>query len=135
MREIEYKAWNKLDKKMVDLAAITPLALSDSMNTQLALKGMSGLFFPFSKDIELLEYTTKKDKNGKKIYEGGIIRYVVDGMEGAKYTYVGVVMWNEDWACWDIVSDRIHEFDWVKIERNGIELIGTIQENPELVKP
>ena len=73
-REIKFRAWNKEDKIMVDLQKITPLALNDMMNTQLNLQGRSGLFIPFFKELELMQYTGLKDRNGKEIYEGDIIR-------------------------------------------------------------
>ncbi len=49
MREIKFRAWNESDSKMVDLQKVTPLALSESMNSQLAMQGKSGLFIPFFK--------------------------------------------------------------------------------------
>ena len=73
-REIKFRAWNKEDKIMVDLQKITPLALNDMMNTQLNLQGRSGLFIPFFKELELMQYTGLKDRNGlTEIYEGDII--------------------------------------------------------------
>jgi uncharacterized phage protein (TIGR01671 family) len=79
VREIKFRAWNPETRLMVDLQKITPLALSDSMNSQLAMMGMSGLFLPFKYDWPLMQYTGLHDKNGKEIYEGDIINLIPDG--------------------------------------------------------
>lgn len=72
MREIKFRAWN--GKEIVDLQAITPLALDDNMNNQLAMRGESGLFIPFSDEIKLMQYTGLKDMNGvAEVYECDII--------------------------------------------------------------
>jgi len=138
MRTIKFRAWNKSTKIMVDLLKITPLALSDSMNTQLELQGMSGLFIPFSKEFELLQFTGLLDKNGKEIYEGDIMS---DNC-GNKFTVIF-----SDKLVWD-GSGSEHSgfyFNYYPDEDGYIDMdfhttpleyhiIGNIFENPELIE-
>lgn len=72
-REIKFRAWNKEIGKMVDLQAITPLALDATMNSQLALKGGYGIFIPILEELDIMQYTGLKDTQGKEIYEGDIL--------------------------------------------------------------
>ena len=53
MREIKFRAFNEDDCKMIDLQAITPLALDSNMNTQLSLQGGGGLFIPFLPNLKI----------------------------------------------------------------------------------
>lgn len=123
-REIKFRAWN--EGKMVDLLAITPLALDANMNTQLALKGMSGLFLPFGGSIELMQFTGLKDKNGKEIYEGDIVSHSMND-----YTIPlsvvsfkdGMFVFSDD----EDTTELIESLDYC-------EVIGNIYENPELIQ-
>lgn len=78
----------------------------------------------FQKDIldinTLSQFTGLKDKNGKEIYEGDIIRY---GRNKPKV----VEMINERWI--PFCSGDEHGYHW-----NMIEVIGNIYENPELME-
>ena len=132
MREIKFRAWNESICEMVDLHKITPLALSDTMNTQLAIQNMDGLFIPFSSQFDLMQYTGLKDKNGKEIYEGDIVNhprrvFIIDFgryLDGHGLSHSGFFM------------KVINETD--SNTRTGLdgslEVIGNIHENPELLK-
>jgi len=78
-------------------------------------------------EIIIQQYTGLKDKNGKEIYEGDIIKY-----DGLTHGYLNYVSWKEE-VKWD--KSRIY---CSKINRNldelhAIEVIGNIFENPELL--
>ena len=73
MREIKFRAWNKEAKIMIDLYEITPLALSDMMSTQLHMQNGTGLFIPFIKQLEIMQFTGLSDRNNINIYENDIV--------------------------------------------------------------
>lgn len=84
------------------------------------------------------QYTGLIDKNGKKIFEGDIIKYKnTDGIKfnGVALTVIGKVVYNEKNASFAISGkDEIgaKHYDYFPIK--NIEVIGNIHDNPELLK-
>ena len=84
------------------------------------------------------QYTGLTDKNGKKIFEGDIIKYKnTDGIKfnGVALTVIGKVVYNEKNASFAISGkDEIgaKHYDYFPIK--NIEVIGNIHDNPELMK-
>ena len=86
------------------------------------------------------QYTGLKDKNGKKIFEGDIVRLTDEHNE---MEWTAVVVFgnpNGDYS-WGWQLNDIEEFDgnkdillWVDMEESGAycEIIGNIYDNPEL---
>ncbi len=130
MRDIKFRGWNKTDKKMIDMQKITPLALDDNMNTQLAARGESGLFLLFSDEVELMQYTGLKDFNGIEIYEGDIL----DEKYKWKVEYKNDVFWGVAGLAECINSGMLYSLLQSR-ERAGcpMEIIGNIYENENLL--
>ena len=85
------------------------------------------------------QYTGLKDKNGKKIFEGDIVRYP-DCVLYAEYNggcNEGVVDWCEETMCFYFTnrwSAEMEDFDVVERKMIDVEVIGDIHDNPELLK-
>ena len=77
-------------------------------------------------DLELLQYTGLKDKNGKEIYEGDIVR--LDHWSPKEY----IVEFNRGAFCFKHNKDDASYNDCKYLEK--CEVIGNIHENPELLK-
>jgi uncharacterized phage protein (TIGR01671 family) len=120
MREIKFRAWNKEAEVMHNWDEIGKVLHAKYFDDWIAEGG-----------IELMQYTGLKDKNGKEIYEGDVIR----GEDPLDYflkdiTQV-VVEWLECGAWYPFACDHDYE-PYPKPEH--CEVIGNIYENPELLK-
>jgi len=123
MREIKFRAWDKVNKQMCyDLST-----LSFSHEGYELTAG----YYPEKGDyyeLELLQFTGLKDKHGKHIYEGDIVRGL---------SKVGEVKFLETWSQWWVITNQDDSsFSLVKIPNHPeiYEVIGNIYENPNLLE-
>ncbi len=81
---------------------------------------------------KLMQYTGLKDKHGKEIYEGDVIKhdYYYDyGQSGEYKSFTKCVTW-DDIYCGFKPMYATGEYS---LPRNSIEVVGNIYENPELL--
>lgn len=126
MREIKFRAWLKEDKKMVNVEtmdftdkSIQYLKKSEIINAYI-LKRES------FDDVELMQYTGVKDKNGKEIYEGDIV-ILNDAEEEnrciVKYKYGSYILIDGD------LRENLSN-----VEDRFLEVVGNIYQNKNLLK-
>lgn len=142
MREIEFRAWLKKDKKMVEVKSI-------HFGTKKIIYGYSENSHSYGNvsckfdDCELMQYTGLKDKNGTKIFEGDIVKLVENNH---KYEWTAIVEFGNPngyytWG-WQLnpitknVECNLDILCWIDMDDVGVscEVIGNIHDNPELLQ-
>lgn len=79
------------------------------------------------------QYTGLCDRDGKKIFEGDIVRYVEGDIGGSEGTYIGAICFEPEKAGFAIKRDDYRAF-FVNSWLIDIEVIGNIYDNPELMR-
>ena len=113
MREIKFRVWHPFHGMMKpqDIFQMTSFKYDNG-------DGSKTLEKYYEPDVTFLQYTGLKDKNGKEIYEGDIVRSDV-------YETRGEVKWSyEHWSPFEYFMSLVEE---------DFEVIGNIYENPELL--
>lgn len=88
------------------------------------------LVLPYpQEDYVLMQYTGLKDKNGKEIYEGDIVK----GSAYGKEIYTGVVEFYDASFVMRIDGNKGY-YRLNKMTFQELEVVGNIYENPELLK-
>lgn len=120
MREIKFRAWH-IEKKM--MFSVRDWHWDNHDGWEIELSCLSEYFG--SAQVIPMQFTGLKDKNGKEIYEGDIVKryYEDDDFE------IGKILFDESsagfvWKC--------EKFP-VGINTEHSEVIGNIYENPELL--
>ena len=139
-REIKFRAWDKCFSKMIYEFTEDGYHV-DMQEGCLAVGSYDGNYDWF--ELELMQYTGLKDKNGKDIYEGDIVHISKDGQVwSVEYdeTEARFIVYNQ------LNSNRSFDFDYyqeypdcpiVEICTANVfypEVIGNIYENSELLK-
>ena len=122
MREIKFRAWDKIAKMFVQVSWAFDI-------------DNSGSIYPCKTtpetDLVLLQYTGLHDKNGVEIYEGDIVKFW--DKEQSPIFFKGgcfCVKLEVEWAVFGIKTELHYLIEIVE----QCEVIGNIYESPELLK-
>jgi len=119
MREIKFRAWDKEEKRFWIPEGSQPCSIEGAI---LDFSGGDGF-------LEWSQYTGLKDKNGKEIFEGDVVRAI-----GVFY----VVEWNKKSLGFQFrpISKGREKMEIINLFEGDpvkLEIIGNIYENPELL--
>lgn len=122
-----FRAWDKETQSLRDVLVI------DWLNELVDLEG--GRIDRQFDEVELMQFTGLKDKNGVEIFEGDIVAVENHPFQRKENSSVGmeiegdyVVGWNQHdltWCVGDLLLARLKPY---------VRVIGNIYENPELLE-
>ena len=128
-----YRAWDKIHKTMYEVDDIMYI---DFEENQICVKT---LFFERasrydSDDVVLMQSTGFRDKNGKEIFEGDIVK-VTDGDERTNFPDggIGTICGLDEIFMW-YIDGQVHNGLFDISQEYYIEVIGNIYENQELLE-
>lgn len=120
MREMKFRVWDKEKKQMSEPETLQSIILGAEKFNQYG-------------ELEIMQYTGLKDKHGKEIYEGDLLRWHDETLR---------VIWRTvGWVLLGPLFKRLGTKDGPCSEFNTMgyiiqsEVVGNIYENPELLAP
>lgn len=117
MREIKFRAWDKLNKDMFNV---------ESINFQERRVYKDTVSYRKFNDVEVMQYTGLKDEYDDEIYEGDIVT-----LHNSKYK----VIFNSKEARFVLRDDKFEmDIPFTNNNNERMEIIGNIYESQELME-
>ena len=120
----KFRAW---DNELGRMMSIKNMWFQDSRIEELELNDavMNDHITAYPDEIELMQSTGLKDKNGKEIFEGDIVSIDTDEFDLLFVKYESGIYWlMDDEECVEHLSDHY----------KYVSIVGNIYENPELLE-
>jgi uncharacterized phage protein (TIGR01671 family) len=125
MRDLKVRAWSKVEQKMLHVSSLH--FIGDSTVKEIGTVELCcDSYLNDKSGMILMQYTSLKDKNGKEIYEGDVLR--------SKWGGTGNVVFDDGafQSRWE--SGKVkYQLSASDIENRELEVIGNIYENPDFL--
>ena len=124
-RQIKFRAWDRATQRMYGTFALLGETTCFDLLTQWVMEQPQGKgSLERLNDVEVMQFTSLKDKNGVEIYEGDIIESKREQLRGrVAYLAPGFE-----------ILDRADDLLGPSLRFYDLEVIGNIYENPDLMK-
>lgn len=133
-REIKFRLWSKICKKFIETNNPNLEFVINNNGYLYSIENFYGEIYVLPQmDIEVLQFTGLRDRNGKEIYEGDILKYnfPYDG----RLKHISPVTYLETQASFGLKDIYGNEIPLYRITANNyFEVVGNIYENPELLE-
>lgn len=125
MRKIKFRAWDKEKRKIVYFGLFSILVDGIENSEYWIKQYKNGL-----RNLEIMQCTGLKDKNGKEIFERDIIQHQNEEADNSPYIVPDITPENFE----ELLSIGDSEWEIDKNQYSNIEIIGNIYENKDLIK-
>lgn len=138
MREVKYRSWDELNEHMNYMDDL----VKDSMNGNEKVRVRADFFYmAWCHEWKLMQFTGLKDKAGREICEGDIVKLHQEYNDGSKKEYHYEVFYGKEncgccYAVYGFGFKKVMktEYDLESMDFYLLEVIGNKFENPELLE-
>lgn len=123
MRELKFRAWDIDNKKYEYDIAIRPI------NRIIDIEIFNNEMYPVEFRGIVEQYTGLKDKNGKEIYEGSMVK----SENGQRYGFVEYIEVDGAFMIWWTSENEFIYLGEAIRKYEDLEVIGNVHEGPELL--